>query len=188
MPSVASLPLGQRRVLDSWCRGPRLVVVRISPARPPAVPVADETGSLLHLEWEGVLQDKTPNIHDRMERVQELTGPQVTKWRSGPGTFCIRTAAKLFLVGGTGNWEVDAFSAPDINGEARSTFELQRFVNTRATGSHVWIPPGHTHIELLAGWLLVNGIFIPPRSPISINEAQFFGWQANGLIRTYLEV
>lgn len=191
MQRVSSLVAGQRRLLHHWCGGPSLVICVIQPVNaeePPPHSRLDNFGAGLHLEWEAILEPKSKTIHDRMERCQELAGPTKFTWRSGPGTFCVRTSTKVFLVGGSGDWYVDLYHAPDFNAEQRSIFELQRFVDTRANPPQTWLPPGHTHIECLAGFFAVGGVTVPPRSPISINKAMLLGWEAQGAIRSWLEV
>lgn len=191
MQRVSSLVDGQRRLLHQWCDGPRLVICQIRPVEPAGPPPharLDLFGAGLHLEWEAVLEPKSRTIHERLERCQELAGATKFVWRSGPGTFCVRTATKVFLVGGSGDWYVDLYHAPDLNAEARSVFELQRFVDTRANPPQLWLPPGHTHLECIGGFFAVGGVTIAPHRPISINEAMLLGWEAQGAIRTWLEV
>lgn len=181
-------PGAERVLIDSWCIGPRLVSVQIKPNR--GLSVLDSNAAPLHLEWECELRRGSTDIFDCFQHSREAgaTG-NLKRWRSGPGTFVCVTAAKLFAVGGSGSWFVEVESAylPSAH-ETTQAFGLQRLVDTRHNPDHLWIPVGHTYLRCIAGFFNVGGTTVPPNEPVSTLTAEMLGWEAQGIIESYVEV
>lgn len=182
-------PGAEKRVLlDAWCNGPRLVYAKIQAK--PANSALDANASPLHLEWEVENTRKRSDIFECFQPSRESGSERnVLKWRSAGGVFLCVTAAKLFAVGGAGEWriEVDSNYAP-IATLSRQKYGLQRIVDTRRDTDHLWIPPGHTHLSLIAGYLSIGGVVCESLRAIPIELAETVGWEALGIIETFVEV